>query len=163
MKTNILPTQAPAAVPAGAYQEMLSELGRFYSLEKPETDGQIKERLDAFFQYCMRSGLRPGIEGLALVLGVSRETIWRWSRGEGCSRQRQELIQQAKRFVFAVLEQAHLSGRLNPASAIFLSKNWLGYRDNLTIEPATAVSHSLEAELSPEQIQQQLEQDIPID
>ena len=35
------------------------------------------------------------------------------------------------------MEQAILRGKLNPASGIFLMKNWLNYKDSYSFEEAT--------------------------
>lgn len=42
----------------------------------------------------------------------------------------QELIQSAKAFI----EQAMLGGKISPPSGIFLMKNWLSYKDAISIE-----------------------------
>lgn len=51
-----------------------------------------------------------------------------------CSEYRQELIQSAKAFIDAYLEQAILSGKINPPCGIFLAKNWLGLKDTISLE-----------------------------
>ena len=48
----------------------------------------------------------------------------------------------------AFIEQALLSGKINPASGIFLAKNWLGYKDSVSLEetmPQTNVKKVLTA------------------
>lgn len=106
----------------------LNELG------KPETNAQLKDRISRYFAYCERSSLRPGIESLAYACGVSRITIYQWSLGNGCDSERQEIILSAKGMIAAYLEQAALSGLINPATAIFLMKGWLGYSDTVSLE-----------------------------
>ena len=46
----------------------------------------------------------------------------------------QELIQSAKAFIGAFIEQAMLGGKISPPSGIFLMKNWLSYKDAISIE-----------------------------
>lgn len=120
-----------------AVQEVTTSLEQLYTLGKPATDEEVEQRIDQFFRTCQTSCLRPGIETLALALGVSRQTLYKWSNGEGCSQRRQEAVEAAKRVVWAFVEQANLSGRINPASGIFLLKNWLGYKDTLSFEEAS--------------------------
>lgn len=55
-------------------------------------------------------------------------------RGIDCSAYRQELTQSAKAFISAFIEQAMLGGKISPPSGIFLAKNWLGYKDTISIE-----------------------------
>ena len=45
-------------------------------------------------------------------------------------------MQSAKAFISAYIEQAMLSGKISPPSGIFLMKNWLGYKDTVSIEEA---------------------------
>mgnify|MGYP006910024871 FL=1 len=71
-----------------------------------------------------------------MALHISRTTLFRWNNGEDCSSYRQELIQSAKAFIGAFLEQAMLGGKISPPSGIFLMKNWLSYKDAISIEEA---------------------------
>ena len=52
-------------------------------------------------------------------------------------------------------------GKINPVTGIFWQKNWDGLKDqqDVVVEPRKQI----EAEQSPEEVQQMLEQDIPID
>jgi hypothetical protein len=43
----------------------------------------------------------------------------------------------AKSFIASFLEQASLTGKLNPATSCFLFKNWLNYKDNYSFEDST--------------------------
>ena len=102
---------------------------------KPESNLALKERIDDYFEFCANSGLRPGIETLRCALGgVSRTTFYEWSCGVNCDSERQEIIQVAKSFIDAFIEQSVLSGLISPPSGIFLLKNWCGYRDSYSIE-----------------------------
>lgn len=44
------------------------------------------------------------------------------------------MTQSAKAFISAFIEQAMLGGKISPPSGIFLAKNWLGYKDTISIE-----------------------------
>ncbi len=118
-------------------QELVGSLGELYAKGKPETDEEVERRINQFFVLCQTSSIRPGIESLSLALGVSRQTLYKWSNGDGCSQRRQEAVKSGKRFIWAFIEQCNLSGKINPASGIFLLKNWLGYKDTLSFEEAS--------------------------
>lgn len=120
--------------------ETITSLRQLYDKGKPQTDEELENRIDEFFDFCYQHEMRPGIESLALALGVSRQTIWAWSRGEQCSPQRTEIIQRAKMLIGAFLEQSSLCGKLNPATSIFLMKNWLNYRDSIEVETAPKIT-----------------------
>ena len=107
------------------------------AMDKPRSDTEIVSRIDSFFNFCADSGCRPGIEALCLSLHITRTTLFRWSQGQGCSDFVRDAVIQAKNVVTAYIEQAQLSGSLNPASAIFLLKNWANYKDTVSLEDAT--------------------------
>lgn len=112
----------------------LIELGK---LGRVETDEQVRQRISEFFYICSESGIRPGIETLALALGVSRKTVFAWGTGRGCSPYRQELILRAKSLITSYVEQGLLTGATNPVSAIFALKNYAGWKDSISIEANT--------------------------
>lgn len=118
-------------------QEIVSSLRQLHDKGQPKTDQEVEQRIDDYFRFCEQSSIRPGIESLALSLHVSRQTLFRWGNGEDCSKRRSEAIQSAKAFVAAYVEQALLGGKISPPSGIFLAKNWLGYKDAISLEEAT--------------------------
>lgn len=132
-KLHDLEEQQPQAV-----QEIVSSLKELHDLGKPKTDEEVEERIEEYFKFCERSSMRPGIESLCLALHITRQTLFRWNRGEDCSERRMQTVQSAKAFVSAFIEQASLSGKLNPATGIFLMKNWLNYKDSYSLEQAAA-------------------------
>ncbi len=112
----------------------LIELG---NLGKCRTDTEVDQRIEQYFDLCSQKKIRPGVESLSYALSISRKTFYAWSKGIGCSEYRQEQILKAKGLISAFVEQAFLSGQINPVSGIFLLKNWSGYRDTVSIEDAT--------------------------
>lgn len=124
-------------------KQTVSELREVYELPPVTTDEEVKQRIYDFFLFCERTSMRPGIELLSLYLGVSRQTLWNWSTGVTCSPERQAMINHAKALIGAYLEQSHLQGKLNPVSAIFLSKCWLGYTEDLTVRLDTQTAHQM--------------------
>lgn len=115
-------------------QEIVTSLKELHDMGKPETDAEIKKRIDDYFLFCQRSSIRPGIESLCMALHISRTTLFNWNNGTNCSRECQELIQSAKSFIGAYMEQAMLGGKISPPSGIFLMKNWLNYKDTISFE-----------------------------
>lgn len=122
----------PAAV-----QQIATSLKELHNLGRPQTDAETKQRIDDYFALCERSSIRPGVESLCMALHVSRTTLFRWANGEDCSSYKQELIQSAKMFINAFIEQVVLQGKISPPSGIFIMKNWLGYKDTVSIEEMT--------------------------
>lgn len=115
----------------------VSSLRELHDLGRPKTDAEVEQRIDDYFSFCERSSIRPGIETLCLSLHISRTTLFRWGNGIDCSNQRQEIIQSAKSFIGAFIEQCMLGGKISPPSGIFLMKNWLNYKDTISFEENT--------------------------
>ena len=65
---------------------------------------------------------------------VYKRQLFNWSRGIGCSQERKEIIEGARSFIGAYIEQAVLSGKISPPSGIFIMKNWLSYKDTISFE-----------------------------
>lgn len=133
-------------------QTIISSLRELHEMGKPQNDNEVKERIDQYFMFCEKSSMRPGVESLSLSLHITRTTLFNWSKGIGCTPQCQEYIESAKGFIAAFIEQALLSGKINPASGIFIMKNWLNYKDTVSLEdniPQTSTRQVLIADQLP--------------
>ena len=115
-------------------QQIVTSLKELHDMGRPKTDDEVAKRIDDYFDFCQRSSIRPGIESLCMSLHISRTTLFNWNNGTNCSRECQELIQSAKSFIGAYMEQAMLGGKISPPSGIFLMKNWLNYKDTISFE-----------------------------
>ena len=115
-------------------QDIVTSLKELHDMGKPKTDADIEQRIEDYFLFCQNSSIRPGIESLCMALHISRTTLFNWSNGINCSKECQELMQSAKSFIGAYIEQAMLGGKISPPSGIFLMKNWLSYKDAISIE-----------------------------
>lgn len=148
MGKNNYPSTIIDEIEPQAVQQLVSSLKELHDMGRPKTDQEVEQRIDDYFSFCERSSIRPGIESLCLALHISRTTLYRWSNGEDCSLYRQELAQSAKSMIGAFLEQAMLGGKISPPSGIFLLKNWLSYKDAISIEetvPQTDTKKALSA------------------
>ena len=86
-------------VPAEVNKEIITSLRELYEAGKPNTDAEVEERIDKYFLFCQESSIRPGVESLCLALHIGRTTLFNWSKGDGCSKERQEIVQRAKSFI----------------------------------------------------------------
>lgn len=155
MAKNNYPQAGLDEIEPGTVQQIVTSLKELHDMGRPKTDAEVKKRIDLYFDFCQRSSVRPGVQALCLALHISRTTLFRWNNGEDCSTYRQDLIQSAKAFIDAYLEQAILSGKINPPCGIFLAKNWLGYKDTISLEEAAPETNSQKA-LSSEDIRKLL-------
>ena len=117
-----------------AVQQLVICLRELYDKGKPGTDAEVESRVNEYFAFCQNSSVRPGIESLCMALHISRTTLFNWARGIGCSQERKEIIEGARSFIGAYIEQAVLSGKISPPSGIFIMKNWLSYKDTISFE-----------------------------
>ncbi len=133
-------------------QEIVTSLMQLHEMGRPKTDEEVERRIDDYFRFCQVSSIRPGVESLCLSLSVSRQTLFRWANGEDCSKERQEMVRAAKAFIASFIEQALLSGKISPPSGIFLAKNWLGYKDTISLEESIPKQENKLQGRTPEQI-----------
>ena len=73
-------------------------------------------------------------------LGISRDTVNSWRRGEYRDKTHSDLINKAYAMLEELMNDYMLNGKVNPASGIFLLKNIHGYRDQVDIVAAPAAS-----------------------
>lgn len=136
-KNSNFPTNQLNRLPEGTSAEIVSCLMELSGKGRPKTEQELKNRITEYFNFCAARDFRPGVESLALALGTTRTSLWNWCRQEGCSAEWAEICKQAKQTVLVFLEQCNLTGKLNPASAIFYLKNWGNYVDTLSLENVT--------------------------
>lgn len=134
MAKNNYPQAAIDELEPSVVHQIVTSLRELHDKGRPQTDEEVRQRIDEYFTFCEASSCRPGVESLCLALHITRNTLFNWSHGVNCSERRMELAQSAKAFISAFLEQATLQGKLNPASSCFLFKNWCGYRDTISFE-----------------------------
>lgn len=158
--TSLAPTKIDAIEPSKA-KIVICDLLQLHEMGKCNTDDEVEQRLKDYFELCRNTSLRPGVESMAAALHIDRVTLWRWEQGEGCSPRRTEAIRSAKSMIASYIEQASLQGLVNPVTAIFLSKNWLGYKDQVQYEHIR--QNNQYQGMSPEEIEARLAADIPLD
>lgn len=112
----------------------------------PQTDEELIKRIDLYFDFCKDHKLRPGVEGLALSLGVDRGTLWRWCNGNTKTKSDVwvQACQQARQLITAFIEAASQSGRLSPPIAIFSLKNVAGWKDTYCFDELTPAAEEKE-------------------
>ena len=97
----------------------------------PKSDQELEQRITEYFQHCIQNNSRPGIESLCLSLSTTRQNFWKWCGGDGGkSPEWQHQCLLARQVIIAFLESAGMNGKLNPATSIFLLKNWANYSDS---------------------------------
>lgn len=118
----------------GAKAEDVRRIGNnllyWYGLPPAVTDDEIRERILHYFERTLEQGELLTWEALALSLGYTRQTLWRWENGEeGSTPTRRYLIKKAKELLATFDAQMATEGKINPVTYIFRAKNYFGMRD----------------------------------
>ena len=90
---------------------------------------QVKKRIGEYLNYCVENDRKPQIVGMCNWLGISRETLNTWVRGEYRGATHSDIVKRACAIIEEMWADFMLNGKINPASGIFLAKNWYGYKD----------------------------------
>lgn len=90
---------------------------------------QVQNRIDQYFDFCEENDMKPNMVGMANWLGVSRDTMNEWRRGNYRSGTHSDLIKNACGVLENLWQDYMQNGKINPASGIFLGKNMFGYKD----------------------------------
>lgn len=90
---------------------------------------QVKERIGAYFQHCEDNDRKPQIVGMCNWLGINRNTLNEWRNGVTRNSTHGDIIKKACSIIEEQWADYMQNGKINPASGIFLAKNWFGYKD----------------------------------
>lgn len=90
---------------------------------------QVEQRINEYFTACEDNDMKPNMVGMANWLGVSRETVNTWKRGEYRSDTHSDVIRKAVDILESLWVDYMQNGKINPASGIFLAKNMFQYKD----------------------------------
>ena len=119
-------------------------------MKQPKIDlnerSQIEKRIEWYFNECITDDIKPGVAGLCLALGISRQAWQSW----GCGKYRDytDIVEKSRQVMEAILEQYMLQGKVNPVTGMFLMKNNFHYVDKneVTIEPRNPLGDTVDAE-----------------
>lgn len=116
---------------------------------------QLKERLELFFDICIKYDDRPTVEGLGLALnGMDRRRLWEIKEGASSTHKVvnelppacRDMIKKAYKVMAKLWETYMLNGKINPVSGIFLGKNYYGMQDKqeCVITPNNALREEMD-------------------
>ena len=114
-----------------------SEIGKFirdsfrwFNCKKVESDDELAERLNEFFETCEKEHSFPTVEKMSLALGVDRKTLWRWENGEeGSTPARRHMIKKAKELLASIDADLVQKGKIPQITYIFRAKNYFDMHD----------------------------------
>ncbi|MGN0496201.1 MAG: terminase small subunit [Lachnospiraceae bacterium] len=134
-RANNSPTNWHEGLTTADKSDMLAVFEDFRKLPPVHKDDvkEINQRLEVYFRACSDSGILPTVESMGLILGVSRQSMWKWQQQE-C--EAGQVISRAKELINAMIATATMQGRTNPVYAIWMQKNHFNYSDTQTLEIA---------------------------
>lgn len=163
MSKSNFPNSQIDNLPAEFVADAIESIQELASLKKitrdASMDQEFEDRVNMIIEFCKRKKMRLGIETLCAGLGISRQELHNWENGVGnTSERRKDGVKQIKQLIYAFLEQCGMSGRLNPTTYVWLSKNWMHYVDEVKIDTGGADLKNNPI-LSPEEIRQLVQGD----
>lgn len=119
---------------------------------------QVAERIRQYFQFCVDNDRKPQVIGMANWLGVSRDTINSWKRGEYRNDTHSDVIKKAIDSIEEMWIDFAINGKMNPAAFIFIAKNHMGYKDvqDVVVAPQNPLDN-----LNAEEARKRLMESIP--
>ena len=113
-------------------------LSKWRKRKKPADLKELSERIEEYFTFCDENGIQPGVEMLACCLGVTRQTLLRWTHGLHCTYEWASVCVAARQSINAYYEQALAQGTMPTVAAIFALKVSAGWDDRESFDDRTA-------------------------
>ena len=121
---------------------------------------QVRNRIGEYFRHCANNDRKPQIVGMCNWLGISRDTLNNWMRGEIRNSTHYDIIKKACNLIEEQWADYMQNGKINPASGIFLAKNWFSYKDQTDV--VVAPQNPLDG-LNADDARKRIEESIPED
>ena len=111
---------------------------------------QVENRIQEYFLHCIERDRKPQVVGLANWIGISRDTLNTWVRGEYRAETHSDLLKKAMTILEELYVDYMMNGKVNPGSGCFIGKNHFGYRD--VQENVLTVNNPLGSETDPKML-----------
>lgn len=121
---------------------------------------QVKNRIGEYFNYCMNNDRRPQIIGLCNWLGIHRDTLNTWVRGEVRSTTHTDIVKKAYDVIEEMWTDYMQYGKISPPTGIFLAKNWFNYKD---VADVVVTPNDPMRDLDAKEARQRIVDAIPVD
>lgn len=109
---------------------------------------QVQKRIEEYFDFCEQNDRKPQMVGMANWLGVSRDTLNTWKRGDFRNETHTPIILRAVGLLEELWVDYMQDGKINPANGIFLAKNMFQYKDvqDVVIAPQNNSENDLDVD-----------------
>jgi len=111
---------------------------------------QVEARINQYFDFCEENDRKPNMVGMANWLGVDRDTLTLWKKGDYRRETHFGLIKKYVEMLEELWVDYMQNGKMNPASGIFLGKNMFQYKDvqDVVVTPNNPYDTQSDEELS---------------
>lgn len=96
----------------------------------PQFPSTIRKACEEYFDLCEEDGVKPSVAGLSVALGVNREILLQWVRGE-VSIESADVIREYFALLEIFDETALKDNRTNAVAGLFNMKNNYNYKDSV--------------------------------
>lgn len=135
-------------------REHMLHTGRPYAFESIES---LSKELNDYYDLCETTATVPTITGIALWLGVNRDTIY--AHANNINSPFSDLCKTIITYCHLNIENGTIDGKINPVTYIFMGKNYFGLRDDKDINIKPVDSSPSNTQTTMEAIQKQLEEE----
>lgn len=118
---------------ADEIRQMMKNVLHWYGRDCVKTDDEFAERMDEYFSRIVETGEIPTWEKFCLAIGTNRQTMFQWENGQGCSRERTDMVKLAKVIMSSMDAEMVSAWKIPQATYIFRSKNFYGMRDQTDV------------------------------
>ena len=95
-----------------------------------KNDEEIAQRIEFYFNDCYKNQLKPTLEGCALAIGTTTQTLYNWSEKDSKSEfDRFDLAKRIRQLLSDFDANLLINGKMNPVAYIFRAKNYYGMKD----------------------------------
>ena len=116
---------------------------------KVDSSSIIEGRCYDYLEKCITNEMKPSLAGLALAIGVGRETLIKYINGNtDIPWENRSVLQRYYTLLNSLMEDYVQNGKINPVPALFLLKNNFGYKDTQEF----VVNNNVQEESSPESL-----------
>lgn len=133
----------------------IGSIMKSFRLQRVQSDEELKDRLQDYFNICTDDAQLPTMEGMALHCGYTVFDFCEFANGKrGFSPETAQIIKTAKSVMMTFDAQAVEQGRIPFLAYCFRAKNYYGMRDQQ--EVILSPSNALGEQSTPEEIEKRI-------
>ena len=107
---------------------ILLQILRWGNVDRTDINA-LEYRFCQMIDYCINHDVRISNQMMYLALGLTRDNVFEWERGETYTKSHADFIKKVKSFCASYREQLGVDSKLNPITLIWWQKNYDGFVD----------------------------------